>query len=43
LTSSVNGMNNPFAQKAPQRKIPVFTFHWRSDPRKMMSGTATNV
>lgn len=33
--SSVNGMGNPFAQKRfsikPHR---VFTFHWRSDPRK---------
>ncbi|CNK58732.1 Phage terminase large subunit [Yersinia pseudotuberculosis] len=32
--SSVNGMNNPFAQKRHGGKIPVFTFHWRSDPRK---------
>ncbi|ENR0825954.1 TerL protein, partial [Escherichia coli] len=32
--SSVNGMNNPFAQKRHSGKIPVFTFHWRSDPRK---------
>lgn len=32
--SSVNGMNNPFAQKRHAGKIPVFTFHWRSDPRK---------
>ena len=33
--SSVNGMDNPFAQKRwswPERKI--FTFHWRDDPRK---------
>lgn len=32
--SSVNGMNNPFAQKRHGGKVPVFTFHWRSDPRK---------
>lgn len=33
--SSVNGMDNPFAEKRwswPARRI--FTFHWRSDPRK---------
>ncbi|VFS43946.1 Uncharacterised protein [Enterobacter cancerogenus] len=27
-------MGNPFAQKRHGGKIPVFTFHWRSDPRK---------
>lgn len=32
--SSVNGMDNPFAQKRHSGKIPVFTFHWRQDPRK---------
>ncbi|WP_334468682.1 TerL protein [Arsenophonus sp. PmNCSU2021_1] len=32
--SSVNGMANPFAQKRHSGRIPVFTFHWRSDPRK---------
>lgn len=32
--SSVNGMSNPFAQKRHGGRIPVFTFHWRSDPRK---------
>jgi phage terminase large subunit len=32
--SSVNGMGNPFAQKRFGGKIPVFTFHWRDDPRK---------
>lgn len=32
--SSVNGMGNPFAQKRHGGKIPVFTFHWRDDPRK---------
>lgn len=32
--SSVNGMANPFAQKRHGGKIPVFTFHWRNDPRK---------
>ncbi|MHB8284092.1 MAG: hypothetical protein ACYDD1_05400 [Caulobacteraceae bacterium] len=32
--SSVNGMGNPFAQKRFAGKTPVFTFHWRDDPRK---------
>lgn len=32
--SLVNGMANPFAQKRHGGLIPVFTFHWRSDPRK---------
>jgi phage terminase large subunit len=32
--SSVNGMANSFAQKRHGGKIAVFTFHWRSDPRK---------
>jgi hypothetical protein len=32
--SSVNGMANPFAEKRHSGKIPVFTFHWRDDPRK---------
>jgi len=32
--SSVNGMANPFAQKRRSGKIPVYTFHWRDDPRK---------
>jgi phage terminase large subunit len=32
--SSVNGMDNPFAQKRHSGKIDVFTFHWRQDPRK---------
>ncbi|HGJ5855981.1 TerL protein [Arsenophonus nasoniae] len=32
--SSVNGMTNPFAQKRHSGRIPVFSFHWRSDPRK---------
>jgi hypothetical protein len=32
--SSVNGMQNSFAQRRHGGKIPVFTFHWRSDPRK---------
>jgi phage terminase large subunit len=32
--SSVNGMGNPFAQKRWAGKLPVFTFHWRDDPRK---------
>ena len=32
--SSANGPANPFAQKRASGKIPVFTFHWRDDPRK---------
>jgi len=32
--SSANGMGNPFAQKRFAGKIPVFTYHWRADPRK---------
>ena len=32
--SSVKGMANPFAVKRFAGNIPVFTFHWRDDPRK---------
>lgn len=32
--SSVNGMDNPFAEKRHSGKVPVFTFNWRDDPRK---------
>lgn len=32
--SSVRGMGNTFAIKRHEGKIPVFTFHWRDDPRK---------
>jgi phage terminase large subunit len=32
--SSVNGRANPFAIKRFSGKIPVFTFHWKDDPRK---------
>lgn len=32
--SSVNGMDNPFAEKRHSGKIAVFTFSWRDDPRK---------
>jgi phage terminase large subunit len=32
--SSVNGMNNPFAQKRWSGKYEVFIFDWRDDPRK---------
>lgn len=32
--SSANGTNNPFYEKVSSGKIPVFTFHWRQDPRK---------
>lgn len=31
--SSVNGMNH-FGEKRHSGKVPVFTFHWRDDPRK---------
>lgn len=32
--STVNGNGNPFYQKRHSGRIPVFTFHWRDDPRK---------
>lgn len=32
--STPNGMGNPFAVKRHSGRIPVFTFHWRDDPRK---------
>jgi hypothetical protein len=32
--SSVNGRANPFAIKRFSGKIPIFTFHWKDDPRK---------
>ena len=32
--SSVNGLNNPFALRRFGGKVPVFTMHWRSDPRR---------
>lgn len=32
--SSVNGTDNPFAEKRFSGRVPVFTFHWRQDPRK---------
>lgn len=32
--STPNGPGNPFAQKRHGGKVPVFTFHWRDDPRK---------
>lgn len=32
--SSVNGMDNPFAEKRHSGRVKVFTFHWRDDPRK---------
>lgn len=32
--STVNGSANPFAIKRHSGKVPVFTFHWRDDPRK---------
>lgn len=32
--STPNGLANPFAEKRHGGKIPVFTFHWRDDPRK---------
>ncbi len=32
--SSVNGMNNSFAEKRHKGKIDVFVFDWRDDPRK---------
>lgn len=32
--STPNGMANSFAERRHSGKIPVFTFHWRDDPRK---------
>lgn len=32
--STPHGMGNPFAEKRHSGKTPVFTFHWREDPRK---------
>lgn len=32
--SSVNGRANPFAIKRFSGKLPVFTLHWKDDPRK---------
>lgn len=32
--STPNGPGNPFAAKRFSGRIPVFTFHWRDDPRK---------
>lgn len=32
--SSVNGTDNPFAEKRFSGRVEVFTFHWRDDPRK---------
>lgn len=32
--STPNGTGNPFYRKRHGGKIPVFTFHWRDDPRK---------
>ncbi len=32
--STPNGNGNPFYQKRFSGKVPVFTFHWRDDPRK---------
>jgi phage terminase large subunit len=32
--STPNGEGNPFARKRRSGKVPVFTFHWKQDPRK---------
>jgi phage terminase large subunit len=32
--SSVAGLGNPIAQLRHSGRVPVFTFHWRDDPRK---------
>lgn len=34
--SSVNGSNNPFAEKLTNGKYDVFEMPWRSDPRKLV-------
>lgn len=33
-SSTPNGRNNTFAEKRFSGKVPVFTLHWRDDPRK---------
>lgn len=32
--STPRGLGNSFAQRRHSGKLPVFTFHWRNDPRK---------
>ncbi len=32
--STPNGNGNPFYQKRHSGRLPIFTFHWRDDPRK---------
>jgi phage terminase large subunit len=32
--SSINGSDNLFAEKRHSGRVPVFTLHWRRDPRK---------
>ncbi|MDA3832095.1 MAG: hypothetical protein PF495_01730 [Spirochaetales bacterium] len=32
--STANGTANPFGEKRMAGKLPLFTFHWRDDPRK---------
>lgn len=32
--STPNGPGNPFAEKRHSGRVPVFTLHWRNDPRK---------
>jgi phage terminase large subunit len=32
--STVKGLANAFAEKRHSGRVPVFTFHWRDDPRK---------
>lgn len=33
-TSTPNGEDNPFAMRRFSGKVPVFTLHWKDDPRK---------
>lgn len=32
--STPNGVGNPFYRKCHQNVLPMFTFHWKDDPRK---------
>ena len=32
--STPNGVGNPFWEKRHSGRVPVFTFHWKDDPRK---------
>lgn len=41
--STPNGMGNPFYQRRFSGRVPVFTFHWKDDPRKGQEWYANEV